>query len=287
MPCCASAKIWKLCFCFRQLHVIVWRLLLLVLKLPSVIITVFLSCFHFWWSNLDRRQGGSGRHFLIFQKIQRKCHRFFANEISTSNDLFKMPTVRTVLHNFMCCRTNSLWASPSRTNWLCMVWKSASRQWRRGNIAMLTTLPVLDCLNSEQHLHKCLEDRFLPQQGKRALLKTQSLQHIIYLPAVLRGNSLVGEPCVFCTKTLSAQRGKKPCSTTYEERKTKPRKEETKQHHTTEDWGNALLPNGGDGRQHHHTGETTQRGKKPGSTTQKERGNATPHRQKKRKRKKQ
>ena len=38
---------------------------------------------------------------------------------------------------------------------------------RRGNIALIATLPVLDCLNSVQHLQpSCLEDRFLPQQNK-------------------------------------------------------------------------------------------------------------------------
>ena len=59
----------------------------------------------------------------------------------------------------------------------------ALRLWRRGNIALITTPPLLDCLNSVQHLHpRCLEDRFLRKQTK-----AQSLQHIIsHLLAVLR-----------------------------------------------------------------------------------------------------
>ena len=41
------------------------------------------------------------------------------------------------------------------------------RQWRRGNIALITTIPVLNCLNLVQLLQRrCLEDRFLPQQNK-------------------------------------------------------------------------------------------------------------------------
>ena len=63
------------------------------------------------------------------------------------------------------------------------------RQWRRGNIALVTTLPVLDCLNSAQHLQpRCLDDRLLPQRSrKKSTAKAQSFQHIIaILPAVLR-----------------------------------------------------------------------------------------------------
>ena len=44
---------------------------------------------------------------------------------------------------------------------------SALRQWRRGNIALITTLPVLDRQKLAQHLQpKCLEDRFLPTQTR-------------------------------------------------------------------------------------------------------------------------
>ena len=44
----------------------------------------------------------------------------------------------------------------------------ALRQWRRGNNTLITTLRVLDCLNSVQHLQPtCLEDRFLRQQRKK------------------------------------------------------------------------------------------------------------------------
>ena len=40
---------------------------------------------------------------------------------------------------------------------------NALRQWRRGNIALITTQPVPDCPNSVQHQQpRCLEDRFLP-----------------------------------------------------------------------------------------------------------------------------
>ena len=57
----------------------------------------------------------------------------------------------------------------------------ALRQWRRGKIALITTLKVPDSLNFVQHLQpQCLENRFLPflQQGKRALPKVNH-QHII------------------------------------------------------------------------------------------------------------
>ena len=66
---------------------------------------------------------------------------------------------------------------------------SALGQWRRGNIALVTTLPVPDCLNLVHHLQpRRLEDRFLPQQPrKKGHSPAQSLQHIIsHLPAVLR-----------------------------------------------------------------------------------------------------
>ena len=65
----------------------------------------------------------------------------------------------------------------------------ALRQWRRGNIALITTQPVPDCLNSVQHLQPlCLEDRFLRQQTKReGSYGARSLQHILSHPlAVLR-----------------------------------------------------------------------------------------------------
>ena len=57
----------------------------------------------------------------------------------------------------------------------------ALRRWRRGNIALITTLPVLDCLNSVQHLQrKCLEERFLRlQTRKKGAAKVQLHQHII------------------------------------------------------------------------------------------------------------
>ena len=45
------------------------------------------------------------------------------------------------------------------------------RQWRRCNIALITTQPVLDCLNLGQHLQpRCLES-LSAKQRKRALLK--------------------------------------------------------------------------------------------------------------------
>ena len=52
---------------------------------------------------------------------------------------------------------------------------------RRGNIALIATLPVSDCLNSVQHLQsRCLEDSFLPQQTrKKGTAKAQSHQHIV------------------------------------------------------------------------------------------------------------
>ena len=77
-------------------------------------------------------------------------------------------------------------ASPSQPS---SVFSSALRQWRRGNIALVTTLPVPDCLNLVHHLQpRRLEDRFLPQQPrKKGHSPAQSLQHIIsHLPAVLR-----------------------------------------------------------------------------------------------------
>ena len=37
----------------------------------------------------------------------------------------------------------------------------------RGNIALITTLPLLVCVNLVEHLQpRCLEDRFLPQPNK-------------------------------------------------------------------------------------------------------------------------
>ena len=74
------------------------------------------------------------------------------------------------------------------TLFFCFVFNSALRQWRRGNIALITTLPVPDRPNSVQHLQaRCPEDRFLPPQArKKATAKAQSLQHTISpLPAVL------------------------------------------------------------------------------------------------------
>ena len=69
----------------------------------------------------------------------------------------------------------------------CFCFRSALRQCRRGNSALITTLPVLDCLNLVQHLlPMCLEDRFLPWQTRKGTAEAQSLQHIIsHLPAVL------------------------------------------------------------------------------------------------------
>ena len=61
--------------------------------------------------------------------------------------------------------------------YFCFVLFCALRQRRRDNIALITTLPVLNCLNSAQDLQpKCLEDRFLPQQTiKKSTAKAQSL----------------------------------------------------------------------------------------------------------------
>ena len=58
----------------------------------------------------------------------------------------------------------------------------ALRQWHRGNVAGITTLPVPVCPNSVQHLQPtCLENRFLPQQSKeKSTAKAQSLQRIIH-----------------------------------------------------------------------------------------------------------
>ena len=56
----------------------------------------------------------------------------------------------------------------------------ALRRWRRGNIASMTALPVLDCLNLVQHMQpSCMEGRFLPQQNKKNTAKAQSFQHIV------------------------------------------------------------------------------------------------------------
>ena len=73
-----------------------------------------------------------------------------------------------------------------------------SSKWRRDNSALITTLPVLDCLNFVQHLQpRCLEDRFDPSITKRKGT-AQPLQHLIFshLPAVLR---------LPCTWSLLAQ----------------------------------------------------------------------------------
>ena len=56
--------------------------------------------------------------------------------------------------------------------WFCFVFafvfSGALRQWRRGNIALITTLPVPDCVNSVPHLHpKRLKDIFLPLQTRK------------------------------------------------------------------------------------------------------------------------
>ena len=46
---------------------------------------------------------------------------------------------------------------------------------RRGNTALITTLPVLDCLNSVQHVQpRCLEESFLPLQPRK---KQEPLKH--------------------------------------------------------------------------------------------------------------
>ena len=45
---------------------------------------------------------------------------------------------------------------------ILFVFDRASRQWRRGNVALITTLPVV------QHLQpRCLEDRFLPHHKEK------------------------------------------------------------------------------------------------------------------------
>ena len=44
-----------------------------------------------------------------------------------------------------------------------VVFSNALRQWRRGNIALITTQPVLECLNLVKRLQpRCLEESFLP-----------------------------------------------------------------------------------------------------------------------------
>ena len=50
-----------------------------------------------------------------------------------------------------------------------VLFHGALRPRRRSNIALITTLPVLGCLNVVQHLQpRCLEDRLSPQQGTQA-----------------------------------------------------------------------------------------------------------------------
>ena len=62
-----------------------------------------------------------------------------------------------------------------RTHLFCFY--CALRQWRRGNNALIKSLPVLGCPNSLQHLQpKCLEDRFLlSKQGKMGTAVAPSL----------------------------------------------------------------------------------------------------------------
>ena len=49
----------------------------------------------------------------------------------------------------------------------CFFFSRALRQWHRGNIALIATLPVIGCLNLVQHMQpRCLEDSFLPPQNK-------------------------------------------------------------------------------------------------------------------------
>ena len=63
----------------------------------------------------------------------------------------------------------------------CFCLYSVLRLWRRGNIELITTLPVLDCPHSVQHLQpRCLEDKFLLQQTrKKKHCQGQSLQDIV------------------------------------------------------------------------------------------------------------
>ena len=62
----------------------------------------------------------------------------------------------------------------------------AWRQWRRDNIALITTLPMLDCLNLVQHLQpRRLEDMFLPLQTRKKSTAKSSVTSA-HLPALLR-----------------------------------------------------------------------------------------------------
>ena len=69
----------------------------------------------------------------------------------------------------------------------------ALRQWRRGNIALMTTLTALGCLNLVQHLQpRCLEDRFLlNKQGKPSITRARLLQETHSSP--LKGVHLLAE----------------------------------------------------------------------------------------------
>ena len=79
-----------------------------------------------------------------------------------------------LLFLFVCINCQITSFSPKRTTCPFFVLSCALRQWRRGNNAWITTLPILDCLDSVEHLQpRCLEDRFLPQETIFFLKKCQ------------------------------------------------------------------------------------------------------------------
>ena len=129
--------------------------------------------------------------------------------------IVRWPILSSVLHQFQCCWNSCCSVFPFRfqflfshcylgvvlnfPHWFALFdFSGVLRQWRRGNIALITTLPVLDCLISVQHLQsRCLEDRFPPS--------AKSLQHIIsHLHAVLR------PPCILHLLTQEIHRQMRP-----------------------------------------------------------------------------
>ena len=58
----------------------------------------------------------------------------------------------------------------------CILFFGALRlQWRRDNVALISTPPVLDCLNSVKQLQpRRLEESFLPQQSIRDLMASST-----------------------------------------------------------------------------------------------------------------
>ena len=53
-------------------------------------------------------------------------------------------------------------------SYVLFCFNSALRLWRRGNIGLITTQPLPDCVNSKEHEQsRCLEDRFLSQLTRK------------------------------------------------------------------------------------------------------------------------